>query len=281
MVEQISAATDGSVVHVEVFRDGRVGTSILGRPRPLPPHRRATRPRDMPYTLIYEEPSKMDLTLLASQASTGHDTVTTDGSGHSLFDDVRPDRLGADESRRHTIGHAGGYAATRGHVHVRVLHPGGRLGPAAFPPQRCPPRGRSWGTALGVRAPTGPRRGDTAPSGQLPPCPGRRNAFRRGRGRHDLDRHGGRSMVDGLREHPASLSSPPGEAAEDARRPVGRWRRATPVLRTVHACERPLQLCSPAPYLSPTLVASPGAALKREDTSPGNRASRSSARRWT
>lgn len=56
VVEQISAATDGSVVHVEVFRDGRVGTSILGRPRPLPPHRRATRPRDMPYTLIYEEP---------------------------------------------------------------------------------------------------------------------------------------------------------------------------------------------------------------------------------
>ena len=41
-------ARRGSVKHVEVFRMGGVGTSILGRPRPLPGHRRA----DARYTLI-------------------------------------------------------------------------------------------------------------------------------------------------------------------------------------------------------------------------------------
>jgi len=34
-------ASEGSVRHVEVFRMGGVGTSILGRPRPLHGHRRA------------------------------------------------------------------------------------------------------------------------------------------------------------------------------------------------------------------------------------------------
>jgi hypothetical protein len=50
----------GSVRHVEVFRMGSVRTSILGRPRPLPGHRRAdrrSRLRHMPdYTLNCEEP---------------------------------------------------------------------------------------------------------------------------------------------------------------------------------------------------------------------------------
>lgn len=39
-------------MHVEVFQVGGVGTSILGRPRPLPRYRRAS-PR---YTLNCEEP---------------------------------------------------------------------------------------------------------------------------------------------------------------------------------------------------------------------------------
>jgi hypothetical protein len=45
-------ASEGSVKHVEVFRMAGVGTSILGRPRPLPGHRRA----DHHYTLNCEEP---------------------------------------------------------------------------------------------------------------------------------------------------------------------------------------------------------------------------------
>ena len=45
-------ASEGSVGHVEVFRMGSVRTSILGRPRPLPRHRRA----DQAYTLICAEP---------------------------------------------------------------------------------------------------------------------------------------------------------------------------------------------------------------------------------
>ncbi len=47
----IRFSADGSVRHVEVFRMRRVGTFILGRPRPLSPHRRAGI-----YTLIWEEP---------------------------------------------------------------------------------------------------------------------------------------------------------------------------------------------------------------------------------
>jgi hypothetical protein len=43
-------ASEGSVRHVEVFRMGSVRTSILGRPRRLPGHRRA----DRRYTLICE-----------------------------------------------------------------------------------------------------------------------------------------------------------------------------------------------------------------------------------
>ncbi|WP_375710321.1 hypothetical protein, partial [Propionibacterium freudenreichii] len=54
--ERISAPADGSVVHVEVFRAECVGTLILGRPRPLSGHRRAGPPRDVRYTLIWEEP---------------------------------------------------------------------------------------------------------------------------------------------------------------------------------------------------------------------------------
>jgi len=46
----------GSVSHVEVFRMRRVGTFILGRPRPLSAHRRADRPAPPPYTLIWDEP---------------------------------------------------------------------------------------------------------------------------------------------------------------------------------------------------------------------------------
>ena len=42
---------EGSVEHVEVFRMGSVGTSILGGPRRLPGQRRAH-----PYTLNCEEP---------------------------------------------------------------------------------------------------------------------------------------------------------------------------------------------------------------------------------
>ena len=37
-------ADEGSVEHVEVFLMGGVGTPILGRPRPSPPHRRADHP---------------------------------------------------------------------------------------------------------------------------------------------------------------------------------------------------------------------------------------------
>lgn len=58
--ERISAPVDGSVVHVEVFRAECVGALILRRPRPLSGHRRAGPPRDVRYTLIWEEPMKLD-----------------------------------------------------------------------------------------------------------------------------------------------------------------------------------------------------------------------------
>jgi hypothetical protein len=45
-------AGEGSVKHVEVFQMGSVRTSIFGRPRPLPSHRRA----DQRYTLNCVEP---------------------------------------------------------------------------------------------------------------------------------------------------------------------------------------------------------------------------------
>ncbi|BCQ02132.1 hypothetical protein TPCV4_05760 [Cutibacterium avidum] len=54
--QRISAPADGSVVHVEVFRAECVGALILERPRPLSGHRRAGPPRDVRYTLIWEEP---------------------------------------------------------------------------------------------------------------------------------------------------------------------------------------------------------------------------------
>jgi len=38
-------ASEGSVTHVEVFQMSGVGTFILGRPRPLPPHRHADPPQ--------------------------------------------------------------------------------------------------------------------------------------------------------------------------------------------------------------------------------------------
>ena len=46
----------GSVRHVEVFQMGCVGTSIIGRPRPLSGHRRAHPPAVQGYTLNCEEP---------------------------------------------------------------------------------------------------------------------------------------------------------------------------------------------------------------------------------
>ena len=49
-------ASEGSVRHVEVFRIRRVGTLILRRPRPLPPHRRADHGEVRSYTLDWEEP---------------------------------------------------------------------------------------------------------------------------------------------------------------------------------------------------------------------------------
>ena len=68
-VRAAEAGRRGSVGHVEVFRMAGVGTSIVGRPRRLPADRRA-RPT---YTLIWEEPLKLDihsrveLTVLALQ----------------------------------------------------------------------------------------------------------------------------------------------------------------------------------------------------------------------
>ena len=50
------ASTSGSIRHVGVFQRGSVRTSIIGRPRPLSGHRRAGPPRDVRYTLIWEEP---------------------------------------------------------------------------------------------------------------------------------------------------------------------------------------------------------------------------------
>ena len=46
-------------MHVEVFRAECVGALILGRPRPLSGHRRAGPPRDVRYTLIWEEPPNL------------------------------------------------------------------------------------------------------------------------------------------------------------------------------------------------------------------------------
>jgi hypothetical protein len=53
-------ASEGSVVHVEVFRMDGVRTSILGRPRRLSPDRRASRR----YTLIWEEPVRSTMSHL-------------------------------------------------------------------------------------------------------------------------------------------------------------------------------------------------------------------------
>ncbi|MDU5546903.1 MAG: hypothetical protein E6058_06205, partial [Cutibacterium avidum] len=61
--QRISASADGSVVHVEVFRAECVRALILRRPRPLSGHRRAGPPRDMRYTLIWEEPHLSKLRL--------------------------------------------------------------------------------------------------------------------------------------------------------------------------------------------------------------------------
>ncbi|GAA1660432.1 hypothetical protein GCM10009791_04330 [Citricoccus zhacaiensis] len=47
---------EGSVRHVEVFPMGSVRTSIIGRPRPLPRHRRAATPGGTIYTPICDEP---------------------------------------------------------------------------------------------------------------------------------------------------------------------------------------------------------------------------------
>jgi len=50
---------EGNVRHVEVFQMGSVRTSILGRPRPLPGHRRADRSSRRTvttYTLNWDEP---------------------------------------------------------------------------------------------------------------------------------------------------------------------------------------------------------------------------------
>lgn len=52
-IRAAEATLSGSVRHVEVFRTKCVGTFILGRPRPLPNHRRADNPN---YTVIWEEP---------------------------------------------------------------------------------------------------------------------------------------------------------------------------------------------------------------------------------
>jgi hypothetical protein len=50
-VRATEANNSGNVRHVEVFQMSGVRTSIIGRPRPLPSHRRA----DQPYTLNCEE----------------------------------------------------------------------------------------------------------------------------------------------------------------------------------------------------------------------------------
>ncbi|SCQ72748.1 Hypothetical protein PFR_JS17-2_2036 [Propionibacterium freudenreichii] len=68
--ERISAPADGSVVHVEVFRAECVGALILGRPRPLSGHRRAGPPRDVRYTLIWEEPINPDMAPFKQIAAT-------------------------------------------------------------------------------------------------------------------------------------------------------------------------------------------------------------------
>ena len=54
----IRARRDGSVVHVEVFQVEGVGTSILGRPRPLSAHRRAEN-EVASHTLNCEEPGTL------------------------------------------------------------------------------------------------------------------------------------------------------------------------------------------------------------------------------
>ena len=48
-------AIKGSIGHVEVFQMDSVGTSIIGRPRPLPGHD-TPNPANNTYTLNYEEP---------------------------------------------------------------------------------------------------------------------------------------------------------------------------------------------------------------------------------
>ncbi|MEV4902871.1 hypothetical protein AB0K08_16215 [Citricoccus sp. NPDC055426] len=52
---------EGSVRHVEVFQMAGVGTSIFERSRPLSSHRRAATPGNTIYTLICEEPLKVEI----------------------------------------------------------------------------------------------------------------------------------------------------------------------------------------------------------------------------
>jgi hypothetical protein len=59
----------GSVTHVEVFPLGGVRTPIIGRPRPLPRHRRA----DPTYTLNCEEPDVDAALVLRAAVTVVHD----------------------------------------------------------------------------------------------------------------------------------------------------------------------------------------------------------------
>ena len=86
-------ASEGSVRHVEVFQMRRVGTFIIGRPRPLPGHRRADRSRHHAYTLICDEPRNG--ALLAELAA------TTAERGYTLAAAARPEAL-VSEAGAHT-----------------------------------------------------------------------------------------------------------------------------------------------------------------------------------
>jgi hypothetical protein len=86
-------AGEGSVKHVEVFQMGSVRTSIFGRPRPLPSHRRA----DKRYTLNCVEPPIQQRT---SYSPSWCGSASVGIRGLETAQEARHEHLGLTESKQ-------------------------------------------------------------------------------------------------------------------------------------------------------------------------------------
>lgn len=97
--ERIRAVADGSVRHVEVFRDERVGAFILGRPRRLSRYRRAS----PAYTLNCEEPRSCKEVSSSRQSARPRNALTCRdprAPGQAWAVDAHGDRAGLQVVRR-------------------------------------------------------------------------------------------------------------------------------------------------------------------------------------